>query len=513
MAIESLTPSERGRMTGRHRERSPAEAVKLQSEAGTHKPGWLLAVLLMAPFLAQADATIANVATPSIRADLGVSGAAAELVVGGYLVAFAVLLITGARLGQTHGYKRLFLLGVGVFGVSSLVGGLAPSATVLVIMRMAQGAGAALMYPQALTGIQLNFSGPQRARAIALFAIALAGGAVIGQILGGVLILADIAGASWRPVFLVNVPICAAGILAARRFLPADEQQNAKQIDLVGVATLSVTLLLVVVPLILGHSAGWPAWTWVCLAASVPAFWVFLRIQRREADSSGNPLVNTRIISRPPVLLGLLALLLATGTYYALLFSLAQYLQQGLGRSALASGLILIPWVAAFGLAGQITRRLPDRTAPILPFAGYLLLAIAYLAISITLFTGQPGDLLLLVLLALGGLGLGTGFATLIGHVTNSVPTDYAPDISGVSTTTLQIGGAIGVAAFGSLYFALASPAGHSQARHAFAITSLALGTVALLATMMAYLATHVRGDTGPQPSQHARDKPDAAAH
>jgi MFS family permease len=168
-----------------------------------------LGVLLLAPFLAQADATIANVATPAIRTDLGASAAAAELVIGGYLVAYAVLLVTGARLGQTHGYKRLFVIGVSGFGASSLIAGLAPSSVVLIVMRVLQGASAALMYPQALTGIQHNFSGDQRARAIGSFTIALAAGAVIGQLAGGVLVSADIAGSSWRPVFLVNVPICA----------------------------------------------------------------------------------------------------------------------------------------------------------------------------------------------------------------------------------------------------------------------------------------------------------------
>lgn len=172
-----------------------------------HRDAAALAVLLMAPFLAQADATIANVATPAIRTGLGASGAAAELVVGGYLVAYAVLLITAARLGQAHGYKRLFLLGVAVFGISSLAGGLAANATVLVVMRVLLGAGAAAMYPQALTGIQLNFTGPARTRAIGLFAIALAGGAVFGQLLGGVLVTADIAGTGWRPILLINVPI------------------------------------------------------------------------------------------------------------------------------------------------------------------------------------------------------------------------------------------------------------------------------------------------------------------
>ncbi len=457
------------------------------------RPGALLAVLLTAPFLAQADATIANVATPAIQSGLGASAAAVELVVGGYLISFAVLLITGARLGQTHGYKALFLLGVAVFGLSSLVGGLAPDATVLVLMRVAQGAGAAAMFPQALTGIQLSFTGERRTRAIGLYALALAAGAVLGQILGGVLISADIAGTGWRPIFLVNVPICVAVLAVAARVLPPDQQRSTSRIDVPGVATLSASLLLVVLPLTLGRGQGWPAWTWVSLCAAVPAGWLFLAAQRRATLAGRTPLVDTRLLARPPVALGLLALLAATGTYYSLLFTLAQYVQQGLGSSAMTSGLILVPWVAAFGVAGQITRRLPARTGPRLPVAGYLLLAAAYLGISAALLEGQRIGLVLLVLLALGGLGLGTGFAALVGHLTNAVPPRNAPDISGVATTTLQIGGALGVAGFGSVYLTLFSAAGPAQASHAFALTSLALGGTALLAAVAAYLATHVR--------------------
>ena len=262
-------------------------------------------------------------------------------------------------------------------------------------------------------------------------------------------------------------------------------------------AALSATVLLIVLPLILGRGEGWPAWTGVCLAAGLPAFWLFLRIERRTAAGGGDPLVDTGVVGRPAILLGLVAMLTATGTYYALLFTLAQYLQHGLGRSPLVSGLFLVPWVTAFGLAGQITRRLPARLRPLLPVTGYLLLAAAYLAIGVALSTGRPGDVVLVVLLGLGGLGLGTGFATLLGHLTAAVRTDYASQISGVITTTLQIGGAMCVAGFGSLYLALATIPGEAGARHAFATTSLALGATALIAAAMAYLTTHVPASAG----------------
>jgi len=434
------------------------------------RKGWLLGILLAAPFMAQADATIANVATPSIHASLGASGAALELVIGGYLIAFAVLLITGARLGQSHGYRRVFLLGVGTFTLASLLCGLAPSPLLLVLARILQGTGAALMFPQTLTGIQLNFAGDKRKRAIGLYAIALSTGAVVGQILGGALISANIAGSQWRAIFLINIPAGVAVIVAALRYLPADSPRTAQRLDLPGVAALSAALLLIVLPLVLGRSAGWPAWAWICLAASVPVCALFLAAERRVTSRGGSPLVNVQVLARPAICWALLTLLTATGTYYALLFTLAQYLQQGLGDSPLISGLALVPWVAAFGLAGQLVRRLPPRLAPLTPAAGCLLLATAYSAISIMLLTGRHAQVVLVVLLGVGGLGLGIQFSALIRHLTTAVPAEYAADISGVSTTTLQIGAAIGVAAFGTLYLSLIPHQGSGPATHAFAL-------------------------------------------
>jgi Major Facilitator Superfamily len=451
---------------------------------------WLLAVLLVAPFMAQADVTIANVATPSIQSNLRTSGADLELVIGGYLVAFAMLLITGARLGQSYGYRRVFLVGVGVFTGASLAAGLAPTAIVLIVARVIQGVGAALMFPQTLTGIQLNFAGDRRARAIGHYAIALSAGAVTGQIFGGLLISADLLGTEWRSIFLINIPIGLAVIAAGLRFLPADAERSSRGVDLVGVTMLSVSVLLVVLPLVLGRTAGWPPWTWLCLAASLPAFGVFLASQRRQAARGGAPLIHVDVLARPAVSFGLLALAAAIGTYYALLFTLAQYLQQGLGTTPLVSGLTLVPWVAAFGLAGQVVRRLPARIAALTPSAGCLLLAAAYLGISADMFAGTGNRPLLIVLLGVGGLALGILFSAMIGHLTGAVPVRYAPDISGVSTTVMQIGGAVAVAGYGTLYLALAGRPGPRTAAHGFAITTLAFAAAALAAAVAARLAT-----------------------
>jgi hypothetical protein len=449
----------------------------------------LLAVLLIAPFMAQADVTIANVATPSIHADLHTTGAELELVIGAYLIAFAVLLITGARLGQMHGYRRVFLLGVGVFTGASLLCGLAPGPIALIAARAMQGAGAALMFPQTLSGIQLTFEGAERARAIGLYAIALSIGAVAGQVLGGVLVSADVLGSQWRLIFFVNVPVGLAVMAAGARHLPREEavERGARRVDVAGVATLSAAVLLVVVPLVLGRTEGWPAWTWLSLAASVPAFAGFVGAERRVRARGGAPLVNLDAIAPPAVSSGMLAVAAATSTYYGLLFTLALYLQQGLGRSALVSGLTLVSCVAAFGVAAQIVRRLPPRFGPLAAPAGCLVLAGAYLALSASLFAGRHAEALLVALLAAGGLGLGTQFSALIVHLTNAVSEGYAHDISGVTTTTTAIAGAIAIAAFGTAYLSLASA---GSATHAFAIVTAAFGAVAVLAALLAHGAT-----------------------
>jgi MFS family permease len=354
---------------------------------------------------------------------------------------------------------------------------------------------------------KLNFSGKARIRAIGPYAIALSTGAVAGQILGGALISANIAGSHWRAIFLINLPIGAAVIAAARRYLPADGHRTAQRIDLTGVATLSAALLLLVLPLALGRSESWPVWTWVSFGASAPAFVLFLAAERRITANGGSPLVNVQILARPAIGWGLLTLVAATGTYYALLFTLAQYLQQGLADSPLVSGLTLVPWVAAFGLAGQLVRRLPPRMIPHAPGAGRALLTACYVAISAGMFTGRHSEALLVPLLGAGGFGLGIQFSALIAHLTKTVPTEYAPDISDVSTTAIQIGGALGVAAFSTLYLSLNANPGVHHATHAFAITTAAFAAVALLATATAFGSTHQ-----PTPTHRSSAQPTGAA-
>ena len=206
----------------------------------------VLAVVLAGQFMAVLDASIVNVAIPAIRMDLGASGAELQLIVASYVIAYAVLLITGARLGMRFGFRRTFVSGLALFTVASLACGLAPTGQALVVVRAIQGAGAALMVPQVFSLIQRNFTGPSRAQALSLWAATLALGGLVGQVLGGVLVSADILGTGWRPVFLVNVPIGIVLIVGATRLLPRDVPERSRPLDVRGLITLGAAVLLLV---------------------------------------------------------------------------------------------------------------------------------------------------------------------------------------------------------------------------------------------------------------------------
>ncbi|WP_371404507.1 MFS transporter [Kribbella sp. NBC_00662] len=416
----------------------------------------ILAVLLTGQFMANIDTAVANVAGPSIGVDLHASEGAVGLVVSGYVVAFAVLLITGARLGSSLGYRRTFLLGLTVFTAASALCGLAPGISLLVVARFVQGAGAALMVPQVLSGIQLHFQGRDRLKALGYFSIALSGGAVAGQLLGGVLIAADLFGTGWRPIFLVNLPIGIALAVAGRRLLPADPVGRRDRLDLTGVLALSTTVLLVIVPLLLGSERGWPTWSWLCLLLSLPALALFEYGERRAAARGGRPLIARQVLADRSVRAGLLAHGCTSGTYFALLFVLALYLQGGLHKGPAYSGFAMVVWVAAFGLAGPILPKL-RRGVRWMPVVGCLVLTAGYLCVLAYLLLGGHTGPLLFALLGIGGLGLGISANTLIGAVTSRMSSEYAADLSGVVATNAQLSGALGVALAGSTYAALAA--------------------------------------------------------
>jgi MFS transporter len=326
-----------------------------------------------------------------------------EPVISGYTLAYAMLLIISARLGETRGYRRMFLLGMGVFTLSSLACGIAPSAVVLVLARIIQGGAAALMVAQVLTGIQLNFDGGARGRVLGLYAAVLAVSAVAGQVLGGVLVSANLFGTTWRPVFLVNVPLGVLLLAVARRTLPADRMRRSRRLDLGGVIALSVAILLLVLPLILGRDLGRPWWTWVSLSASPLAFAAFVLVQRRSTARGGHPMIDLRLLASPAISWALSSQAVATATYFAILFVLALYLQQGLGAGPAYSGLALVSWVAAFGVAGPVLGRLSGPHKRLAAPAGAAIMAVAFAGIATGLLYGKTAGAVLMTFLGLGG--------------------------------------------------------------------------------------------------------------
>src|SRR5689334_8316481 len=425
-------------------------------------PGhWLmLAVLLLGQFMCIIDVLVTNVAMPSIAASLHASGASLQLVVGGYTIAYAMLLITGARLGDRYGRRRTYLAGVLIFTAASLACALAPDSQALIGSRLVQGAGAAVLVPQVFSIIQLNFTGPARARALSAYAAVLSAGAVTGLVLGGVVVTADLFGTGWRPVFAINVPIGIVLAAAVPRLVPPDAPVGrTKNLDLAGLGAAACAVLLIVLPLVLGREEGWPAWGFGGIAAGVVLAVGFVLIERLVAARGGDPLLNLAVLRAPALPSGLVTLAATQFAYGGLLFAYTLYLQAGLGESALRAGLSYLPFAAVFGLAGYNWRRLPAAARRLLIPAGLTVGILAYLALAAALHAaGSHGGITALTWtgLAAVGLGLGLSVSPLLTQSLTHVPAARAADASGLLTTTVQLGQLLGVAAIGSVYLSRA---------------------------------------------------------
>ena len=299
----------------------------------------VLIILLTAQLMAILDSNIVNVAGATIRTDLHASGSGLQLIIAGYTIAYAVVLITGARIGGMLGHRRVFLAGLATFTLASLACGLADDSAMLIGFRLAQGAGAAFMIPQVFSMIQRHFAGAARVRALGRYAAVIAIGVVAGQVLGGVLVAADLWGTGWRPVFWINVPLGIGLFVAGTRLLPRDTETDARRLDIGGLLTLMATVLALVVPLVFGHEEGWPAWCFASLAGSVLLFAAFVAVQRRAVA----PLMPGRVVRAHGMLPALGAMFLMMTSYSGYLFAIALHLQTALHYSPLRAGLTFVP--------------------------------------------------------------------------------------------------------------------------------------------------------------------------
>jgi MFS family permease len=416
-----------------------------------------LFTVLLGAALPLIDFFIVNVALPTLAEDLAASESVLELVVSGYGVAYAVLLVLGGRLGDLFGRRRLFLGGMAAFGLTSLACGLAPDAWSLVAARVAQGASAAVMVPQVLATIQASTEGPRRARAMSLYGATAGLSMVLGQILGGVLVAADIAGTGWRSVFLVNVPVVVVGLVLAARSVPETRSQQPEPVDGPGTVLLAVALLALLAPLTEGRAAGWPLWTWLSLAAFPLAAAAFYAVERRADRRGRTPLVPPSLFALTTLRRGLTIMAPLAVGFSGFMFVVAVALQQGAGLGPVPAGLALAPMALAFFVASLAGPRLVARYGARVVTAGAVVQGVGVALIVLAVWRGWPhlGFVELLPGAAVAGAGQALQLPVVMRIVLSEVPPARAGVGGGVMVTTQQASLALGVATLGTLFLSL----------------------------------------------------------
>jgi EmrB/QacA subfamily drug resistance transporter len=436
---------------------SPA-AGHVPSEVPDPRRWAALASVLTASFMVLLDVSIVAVAIPAIRTNLAASDADIQFVVAGYSLAYAVMLITGGRLGDILGRKRLFMIGMAGFISASALCGLAQSALMLDLSRVLQGLMAALMYPQVLSIIQVSFSPRERGRVFGLLGAIIGLATVAGPLVGGLIIRNDITGGSWRWIFLVNLPIGIVSLAVALRVIGESTAPNATRLDLPGMALATVGLVLLVYPLVEGQTAGWPLWTYVCMGLSPVALALFV-LYERSLPVSRFPLVQLSMFRVRAFRVGMVISLVFLAGIPAFFFTFSLMMQVGLGWSALHAGLTTVPWSLAAAFASIMSVRLAPRLGRSIIAIGSALMVAGMLGLVLTLHLAGLGvtswDLVPTFLVA--GLGMGAVVAPLINIILAGIPPRDAGSASGVLTTFQQLGGAMGVAVVGVVFFALLS--------------------------------------------------------
>jgi predicted MFS family arabinose efflux permease len=477
-------------------DRGPAAVASVPGRADRAR--WMLPLLLTGQAMAAMDTSIANVAAPVLRQELGISGALLQLVVAGYVLAYAVFLITGARLGDDYGYKRMFVWGVWLFTGSSFLCGVAPDTALLIVGRVAQGLGAALLVPQVLSLIQRSFEGNARARAIGYYSMILGLGSTAGQLLGGIAVTLDLWGLSWRPAFLINVPIGIALAIYARPILPDMRGGERRRLDIAGIAALSVAMLLIVVPLTFGQDVDWAGWTWVSLALGLVGLGIFWSYEKKLGRRAGSrPLLNIEALLAPGIRPGLLVVVIGFIGYGGWLFAAALYLQTGLGHSAMLSGSVFAAYALGFGISNVSWSKLPPRYLRWTPPAGLVVMVCANLLFGLTAMAAGWSAAIMIPLLFLAGSSHGLTFGTTVNQMTIRTTGDHVPALSGLVTTSVQLSIVIGIAALGALYLSTAD-AGDSGS----ASLGMAGVTFAIAAGAMVALACSIRLATLPVPQK-----------
>jgi MFS family permease len=458
-----------------------AQPAATPQPAVTH---WLaLTVLLAGAFLPPVDFFIVNVTLPSIHLSLGASPAELQLVIGAYAAGYAVFLITGGRLGDMYGRRRLFLIGMIAFTITNMLCGIAASPLQLLAGRMLQGVSAALFVPQVLASIRgLCTDSRDLARALSAYGVMMGLAAVTGQFAGGALVQWNPFDLGWRTVFILKLPICLAVVAAAWRLVPETVAPSRAKLDLIGATMISAILGCLIVPLSEGRDQGWPLWVFQVLATVPFLVAAFLRHEAQLGARGGMPIVDLSLFAIPSFRRGVLvATLFFFTTSFYFLFGL--YQQEGRGLDPLHTGLAIAPYGVGLFLGPLVTSPLV-RLRPALLAIGMAIQVAGYAAIAglVAWGAGQPP---LVVAVFVAGFGQGIAFPRLYNTVLGDVPPHRAGVAAGIVNSALQVGASVSAAAIGSLFFGmLGGNPGEPGYAHAFAIAQITL-TVALFAAML----------------------------
>jgi len=420
-----------------------------------------LTVLVTGTFMSLLDTTIVNVALPTIRESLSASESTLSWIISGYALAFGLALIPAGRLGDRYGHKWVFISGLAVFTIGSLLCGLAADSLQLVIARAIQGLGGGIFFPAVTAFIQLMYPPAKRGGAFAIMGAVIGVSAALGPIVGGLLIEALGEQSGWRWIFAVNIPVGLAALLAAVWLLPAGKEGSKSSADLIGLVLLAGSLIAILVPLIQGQEEGWPLWTWLSLIAGVVLLVLFALWERRLAARGTVPLVPPHLFSHPAFTSGTILALVYFAAFTSIFFTISILWQSGLGYSALESGLVSVPFAIGSIVGASQSDRLAGKLGRTVLVIGVGLVALGLIALWLLLFfvpTAELTSLELLAPLLIAGFGSGLFIAPNARFIVATVDRSEAGAASGVIGTMQRIGSAIGIAVIGSVFFANIGP-------------------------------------------------------
>ncbi|MFF8770285.1 MFS transporter [Kitasatospora sp. NPDC015120] len=443
--------------------------------ARSRPPGLSVAIVLVAAFLVLADSSVVNVAAPVLQSELNASFSEVQWVVAIYQLTYAVLLITGGRLGDLYGRKRLFVIGLAGFILTSAACGLAQSPGMLIASRALQGLTAALMYPQTLTVIQVVVPPERRPKAFAALGMVVSAATIVGPMLSGVLIQLDLFGSSWRPAFLVNLPIGIVALVAALLYLPESRSEQARKLDLPAVLTIVTALACLCFPLIEGHERGWPWWSFALMVVSVPLFALFALRCAKVHRRTQSALIPPSLWRDRAFTVGLLMYMLAYSAITSFFLYQSLLLQFAYGYSALTVAAVMAPF-AVGSLVGYYSstpfaRRKSGRVSVTV---GALVWSLGVLAVGLTTLLAGNGlkGWYFIPSFVVAGFGLGLALAPLLGLVLGSIRSSDAGSASGTLSTGQQVGAVLGVALIGVVFFGTLGSSARNSADHLPATTS-----------------------------------------